>query len=64
VAGVDVPQEGKKKPIRKSLYAVIPKGQESLKDGYHFYPHTNKDHSGIILIVLSKTCLSHIRDYF
>ena len=31
VAGVDVPQEGKKKPIRKSLYSITPKGQELLK---------------------------------
>jgi DNA-binding PadR family transcriptional regulator len=36
VAGVDIPQEGKKKPIRKSLYSITPKGQELLKGWISF----------------------------
>jgi len=31
VAGIDLPQEGKKKPIRKTLYSITPKGQKLLK---------------------------------
>jgi DNA-binding PadR family transcriptional regulator len=36
VAGVYVPQEGTKKPIRKSLYSITPKGQELLKGWISF----------------------------
>jgi DNA-binding PadR family transcriptional regulator len=31
VSGVDVPQQGKKKPIRKTLYSITPMGQKLLK---------------------------------
>jgi hypothetical protein len=31
VAGIDLPQEGKKKPIRKTLYSITPMGQKLLK---------------------------------
>jgi DNA-binding PadR family transcriptional regulator len=31
VAGIDLPQEGKKKPIRKTLYSITPTGQKLLK---------------------------------
>jgi DNA-binding PadR family transcriptional regulator len=31
VAGIDLPQEGKKKPIRKTLYSITPMGQRLLK---------------------------------
>src|SRR5215211_4328393 len=31
VAGVDLPQEGKKKPIKKTLYSITPMGQKILK---------------------------------
>jgi DNA-binding PadR family transcriptional regulator len=31
VEGMDIPQEGKKKPIRKTLYSITPMGQKLLK---------------------------------
>jgi DNA-binding PadR family transcriptional regulator len=31
VSGVDVPQQGKKKPVRKTLYSITPMGQKLLK---------------------------------
>ena len=36
VEGVDIPQEGREKPIRKSLYSITPKGQELLKGWISF----------------------------
>ncbi len=31
VKGIDIPQEGRKKPIRKTLYSITPVGQKLLK---------------------------------
>jgi DNA-binding PadR family transcriptional regulator len=31
VEGMDIPQEGKRKPIRKTLYSITPLGQKLLK---------------------------------
>jgi DNA-binding PadR family transcriptional regulator len=31
VAGSDLPQEGKKKPVRKTLYSITPMGRKLLK---------------------------------
>jgi DNA-binding PadR family transcriptional regulator len=31
VTGVDVAQEGKKKPVRKTMYSITPKGRKLLK---------------------------------
>jgi DNA-binding PadR family transcriptional regulator len=36
VAGIDLPQEGKKKPIRKTLYSITPMGQKLLKGWFAF----------------------------
>ena len=36
VTGVDVPQGGKKKPVRKTMYSITPKGRKLLKGWISF----------------------------